>query len=136
MKFERRSNLSSLTYMNNERPLRFTDSYLTSTISTTSGLGSNYTTNTSGSSLTQTTPSPHRKMSSTSIVDVSELPELDHTDTSTNYMDYRLSKQCTNYFNRMHPQQLNYDDISNGQRPHGYFGNLIIIIFWHFIFQM
>lgn len=119
---ECRSNLSSLTYMNNERPLRFTDSYLTSTISTTSGLGSNYTTNTSGSSLTQTTPSPRRKTSSTSFVDVPELPEQDHSDTSTNYMDYRLSNQSTNYFNRMHPQS-NYDGTLNGQQAHGYFGN-------------
>lgn len=126
MKFERRSNLSSLTYMINDRPLRFTDSYLTSTISTTSGLGSNYTTNTSGSSLTQTTPSPRCKTSSTSFVDVPELPEQDHSDTSTNYMDYRLSNQSTNYFNRMHPQS-NYDDTLDGQRAHGHFGNFINI---------
>lgn len=70
--------------MNEEKPIRFTDSpqhYLNSTMSTTSGLGSNYTTNTSGvlsSSISggmgtqPPTPSPRRKSSLTSFTDVSE----------------------------------------------------------------
>lgn len=111
--------------MNNERPLRFTDSYLTSTISTTSGLGSNYTTNTSGSSITQTTPSPRRKTSATSFADVAEIPEQDANEQSAsgNYMDYRSPNQSTKYFNRMY-SQTNYaiDDNLAAQRNHGYFG--------------
>lgn len=109
--------------MNNDRPLRFTDSYLTSTISTTSGLGSNYTTNTSGSSMTQTTPSPRHKTSSTSFIEVAEIPEQDTNEQSGNYMDYRLSNQSTNYFNRPYPQ-ANYEDTMEAQRNHGYFGKI------------
>lgn len=124
-----RSNLSSLTGMNEERSLRFTDSYLTSTISTTSGLGSNYTTNTSGSSNTQNTPSPRRKTSSNSFVDVAEIPEHEANENPTpfynpgvgNYPDYRLSNQSTHYFNRI----PGVDDNLTAHRNYGYFGELI-----------
>jgi len=80
-----RPNLSTLTGEDQQRPIRFIDSpqnYLGSTISTTSGLGSNYTTNTSGMSSSVSciggggvvgggggtqppTPSPRRKLSIT-----------------------------------------------------------------------
>lgn len=112
--------------MNEERSLRFTDSYLTSTISTTSGLGSNYTTNTSGSSNTQNTPSPRRKTSSNSFVDVAELPEQESENPGSfynpavgNYSDYRLPNQPSHYFNRI----SNYgDDNFGAQRQYGYSG--------------
>lgn len=112
--------------MNEERSHRFTDPYLTSTISTTSGLGSNYT---SGSSNTQTTPSPRRKTSSNSFVDVSEIPEQERNDNSaafynaspSNYPDYRLANQSTHYFNRT-PNYINDDNLSSAQRNYGYFG--------------
>lgn len=123
-----RSNLASLTGMNEERSLRFTDSYLTSTISTTSGLGSNYTTNTSGSSNTHTTPSPRRKTSSNSFVDVAELPEQETNDNAAagfnpsigNYSDYRLPNQSTHYFNRV--PNYGIDDNLTAQRQYGYSG--------------
>lgn len=114
--------------MNEERSLRFTDSYLTSTISTTSGLGSNYTTNTSGSSNTQNTPSPRRKTSSNLFVDVAEMPEQETNDNSGacynptigHYADYRLPNQSTHYFNRI--RNYGADDNLTAQRHHGYFG--------------
>lgn len=80
-----RPTLSSLsTVAADDRPIRFTDSpqhyNMPSTMSTTSGLGSNYTTNTSTglsasiSCMTQPpTPSPRRKTSSTSFSEVEEL---------------------------------------------------------------
>lgn len=115
--------------MNEERSLRFTDSYLTSTISTTSGLGSNYTTNTSGSSNTQNTPSPRRKTGSNSFVNVAELPEQEanenpaalynHNAAVGNYPDYRLSNQ-THYFNRI--PNYGIDDNLGAHRNYGYFG--------------
>lgn len=116
--------------MNEERSLRFTDSYLTSTMSTTSGLGSNYmSTNTSGSSNTQTTPSPRRKTSSNSFVDVAEIPEQEanenpaalYNPSISNYADYRLPNQSSHYFNRM-PNYTNDDHSSAAQRNYGYFG--------------
>ncbi|XP_055692326.1 mitogen-activated protein kinase kinase kinase 11-like isoform X1 [Lutzomyia longipalpis] len=78
-----RPNLSNLG-MPDEKPMRFTDTsqhYLGSTMSTTSGLGSNYTTNTSGlsssiSGSTQPpTPSPRRKCSTSSFTECTELQE-------------------------------------------------------------
>lgn len=96
-----------------DRPIRFTDSpqhYLPSTMSTTSGLGSIYTTNTS--SIGQPpTPSPRRKTSASSF---SEVPEL-HYDQSNrtpiyipgNYVEYR-------------PSQVVEDVVQNHT---GYFGN-------------
>lgn len=116
--------------MNGERSLRFTDSYLTSTVSTTSGLGSNYTTNTSGSSNTQNTPSPRRKTSSNSFVEFADIPEQEANEHPTgfynpiaagNYSDYRHSnQQGTHYFNRT--PNYGADDSSAGHRNHGYFG--------------
>lgn len=123
-----RSNLSSLTG-NGERSLRFTDSYLTSTVSTTSGLGSNYTTNTSGSSNTQNTPSPRRKTSSNSFVEFADIPEQETNDnpnahyqpSAGNYADYRISaNHSSHYFNRI-PTYGN-DDNFGGHRNYGYFG--------------
>lgn len=106
--------------MNDERSLRFTDSYLTSTISTTSGLGSNYTTNTSGSSNTRNSPSPRRKTSSNSFVDVTEKQEATENPTAlyNPAIDYRLPSQCTHYFNRI----PGIDDNSQAHRNYGYSG--------------
>lgn len=104
-----RPNLSSVcTLPADDRPLRFTDSpqhyNIPSTMSTTSGLGSNYTTNTSTglsgsiSCMTQPpTPSPRRKASTTSFNEVAEL----HIDRDNHapiyipghYMDYRPHQQ-------------------------------------------
>lgn len=85
--------------MNDDRPLKFTDSYLTSTMSTTSGLGSNYTTNTSGSGTQPPTPSPRRKTSATSFGEIAEIQEHEGNynqgqmyDTA-NYGDYRHQAQ-------------------------------------------
>ncbi|XP_035896118.1 mitogen-activated protein kinase kinase kinase 11-like isoform X1 [Anopheles stephensi] len=67
-----------------ERALKYTDSpqhYLPSTMSTTSGLGSNYTPSGPSSSFSvgagtqPPTPSPRRKSSATSFMDYGELPE-------------------------------------------------------------
>lgn len=116
--------------MNEERSLRFTDSYLTSTISTTSGLGSNYTTNTSGSSNTQNTPSPRRKTGSNSFADVTEIPEQEANENPAaiynqnavggNYPDYRLTNQSTHYFNRI--PNYGVDDNLSSHQNYGYFG--------------
>ncbi|GAB0092990.1 hypothetical protein DMENIID0001_080420 [Sergentomyia squamirostris] len=79
-----RPNLSTFAMAPDEKPTRFTDTsqhYLGSTMSTTSGLGSNYTTNTSGlsssiSGSTQPpTPSPRRKCSTSSFTECAELQE-------------------------------------------------------------
>lgn len=94
-----RSNLSSITTMNDDRALKFTDSYLTSTMSTTSGLGSNYTTNTSGSGTQPPTPSPRRKTSATSFGEIVEMQEQEGNYNrgqiyeTANYGDYRHSSQ-------------------------------------------
>lgn len=85
-----------------DRPVRFTDSpqqYLPSTISTTSGLGSNYTTSgmsgSMGGSTQPPTPSPRRKTSSTSFSEVPELQQRERFDNRQpiyvpgNYVDYR-----------------------------------------------
>lgn len=128
-----RSNLSSLTGVNGERSLRFTDSYLTSTISTTSGLGSNYTTNTSGSSNTQNTPSPRRKTNSSSFVEFADIPEQEANENPHefykpgNYSDYRLSNQATHYFNRI--PNYGTDDNLAGHRNYGYFGKQFYRVF-------
>lgn len=117
--------------MVDERSLKFTDSYLTSTISTTSGLGSNYTTNTSGSSLTQpTTPSPRRQTSSSTFIEVADIPENEieenitqyFTPLSPNFSDYRTQNQpqTSHYFNRMQ----SYGNPS-GQGNNGYFSKYI-----------
>lgn len=119
--------------MNEERSLRFNicDSYLASTISTTSGLGSNYTTNTSGSSNTQNTPSPRRKTGSNSFVDVTEIPEQEASENPAalynqsqnavgNYSDYRFSNQSTHYFNRI--PNYGTEDGLLAHRNYGYFG--------------
>lgn len=127
-----RSNLSSITGMVDERSLKFTDSYLTSTISTTSGLGSNYTTNTSGSSLTQaTTPSPRHRTGSSTFIEVADIPENEieenisqyFTPLSPNFADYRTQNQpqTSHYFNRMQ----NYGNQS-GHRGNGYFSKFRI----------
>lgn len=78
-----------------DSPIRFTDSpqhYLPSTMSTTSGLGSNYTTNTSSMGQPPT-PSPRRKTSASSF---SEVPELQYDQNNRqpiyipgNYVEYR-----------------------------------------------
>lgn len=136
-----RSNLSTLTSMEDERPVKLTDSYLTSTISATSGLGSNYTTNTSGSGSTQLfTPSPRRKTSATSFSDVNELPENDLTENQistsvygpNNYFDCRLQSH-ENYFPYQNTTQTlnkyySNDDSTQSQRGTGYFGKLTIDI--------
>ncbi|XP_062714401.1 mitogen-activated protein kinase kinase kinase 11-like isoform X2 [Aedes albopictus] len=80
-----RTPLSSLSPRQDDRPLRFTDSpqhYIPSTMSTTSGLGSNYTPSGPSSSLSggvggtqPPTPSPRRKSSAASFIDYGELPE-------------------------------------------------------------
>lgn len=112
--------------MTDERPLRFTDSYLTSTISTTSGLGSNYTTNTSGSNTT-TTPSPRHKGDF-----VAEMPEQELNEeraqfygpSAGNYFDHRSPNPGpSHYFNR--PSNYAIDDNLAGNRNVGYFGKLI-----------
>ncbi|XP_055550615.1 mitogen-activated protein kinase kinase kinase 11-like isoform X1 [Wyeomyia smithii] len=81
---QNRTQLSSISPRQDDRPLRFTDSpqhYLPSTMSTTSGLGSNYTPSGPSSSLSggagtqPPTPSPRRKSSTTSFIDYGELPE-------------------------------------------------------------
>lgn len=98
-----------------DRPIRFTDSpqhYLPSTMSTTSGLGSNYTTNTS--SIGQPpTPSPRRKTSASSF---SEVPELHYDQKNRtpiyvpgNYVEYR-------------PSQVAEDVVENHT---GYFGKCV-----------
>lgn len=135
---ESRSNLSSLTATTDERPLRFTDSYLTSTISTTSGLGSNYTTNTSGSSNTQatTTPSPRHKTSATSFHEVAELPEQELNEehaqfygpAAGNYFDHRLANTGTSHYFKAQ----NYDDNLIGHRNVAYFGELFHCNAWRF----
>ncbi|XP_058821356.1 mitogen-activated protein kinase kinase kinase 11-like isoform X2 [Topomyia yanbarensis] len=79
-----RTPLSSLSPRQDDRQLRYTDSpqhYLPSTMSTTSGLGSNYTPSGPSSSLSggagtqPPTPSPRRKSSTASFIDYGELPE-------------------------------------------------------------
>lgn len=99
-----------------DRPIRFTDSpqhYLPSTMSTTSGLGSNYTTNTSsiGGRTQPPTPSPRRKTSTSSF---SEVPELQYDQNNRapiyvpgNYVEYR-------------PNQVAEEVVHNHI---GYFGN-------------
>lgn len=94
-----------------DRPIRFTDSpqhYLPSTMSTTSGLGSNYTTSSIGGQ--PPTPSPRRKTSASSF---SEVPELHYDQNNRtpiyvpgNYVEYRPSHE---------------DVVSNHG---GYFGNV------------
>lgn len=67
--------LNFFSTMPDDRPYKFTESPqhgLTSTLSTTSGLGSNFT-NTSGMTLPPT-PSPRRKLSMASL---NETPEMD-----------------------------------------------------------
>lgn len=123
--------------MNGDRSLRFTDSYLTSTVSTTSGLGSNYTTNTSGSSNTQNTPSPRRKTSSNSFVEFADIPEQETNEHPSgfynpaaaigNYPDYRFSNQSSHYFNRI--PNYGADDNSAGHRNYGYFGKFQNYVF-------
>lgn len=104
-------------------PVRFTDSpqhYLPSTLSTTSGLGSNYTTSgmsgSMGGSTQPPTPSPRRKTSSTSLSEVPELQQqrerLDNRQPiyiPGNYIDYRSHQEV----------------IEHIQNPGGYFGKFI-----------
>lgn len=137
-----RSNLSSMATMADDRSLKFTDSYLTSTISTTSGLGSNYTTNTSGSGSTQPpTPSPRRKTSSTSFKELVELPE-----TEPNESRAPMYSPCREY-NNLHqtqaygmrnqpiPQHQLYanDDNLARHRNFGYFGKRFAADFFVFV---
>lgn len=129
-----RSNLSSMATMADDRSLKFTDSYLTSTISTTSGLGSNYTTNTSGSGSTQPpTPSPRRKTSSTSFKDLVELPETEPNDNrKPAYVTSReYNSQHTQPYGSMrqppsqqHQLYANDDNLAR-HRNFGYFGKRI-----------
>lgn len=131
-----RSNLSSMATMADDRSLKFTDSYLTSTISTTSGLGSNYTTNTSGSGSTQPpTPSPRRKTSSTSFKELVELPETEPNDSRVpayiSSRDY-ISPQTQQYgvhqqSSQTHQLYANDDNLAR-HRNFGYFGNGILSI--------
>lgn len=115
-----RSNLSVMqqSMTADDRPVRFTDSpqhYLPSTMSTTSGLGSNYTTSgmsgSMGGSTQPPTPSPRRKTSSTSFSEVPELQQRERLDNRQpiyvpgNYVDYR-------------PHQV----IEEVQNPAAYFG--------------
>ncbi|KAL9698782.1 hypothetical protein quinque_002223 [Culex quinquefasciatus] len=109
-----------------DRPLRFTDSpqhYLPSMMSTTSGLGSNYTPSGPSSSLSgggggggsgtqPPTPSPRRKSSTTSFIEYGELPE-EHESRAGLYIpgDY------VNY-----PQQNNAGLYTAGSSA-GYFGS-------------
>lgn len=110
--------------MNDEKPIRFTDSpqhYLNSTMSTTSGLGSNYTTNTSGilsSSISgglgtqPPTPSPRRKSSLTSFTDVSDMNQ----DRDSRVGGIYVPGDYTKY---------------QGEAQHGgYFGELMIFIIY------
>lgn len=127
--------------MADDRSLKFTDSYLTSTISTTSGLGSNYTTNTSGSGSTQPpTPSPRRKTSSTSFKELAELPESEPSDSrapayipgrdysSQQTQDYGMRPQAT----QPHQLYANDDNLAR-HRNIGYFGrNIFVRILSHF----
>lgn len=115
--------------MADDRPLKFTDSYLTSTISTTSGLGSNYTTHTSGSgSILPQTPSPRRKTSSTSFSEVAELQEAELNDNRApmyapeKYFDYRVPSN--QYVNRK--PNYSIDDSLPSNRNVGYFGKFDI----------
>ncbi|XP_038120224.1 mitogen-activated protein kinase kinase kinase 11 isoform X2 [Culex quinquefasciatus] len=121
-----RTPLSSLSPRQDDRPLRFTDSpqhYLPSMMSTTSGLGSNYTPSGPSSSLSgggggggsgtqPPTPSPRRKSSTTSFIEYGELPE-EHESRAGLYIpgDY------VNY-----PQQNNAGLYTAGSSA-GYFGS-------------
>ncbi|XP_021708910.1 mitogen-activated protein kinase kinase kinase 11 isoform X3 [Aedes aegypti] len=106
-----RTPLSSLSPRQDDRPLRFADSpqhYIPSTMSTTSGLGSNYTPSGPSSSLSggvggtqPPTPSPRRKSSAASFIDYGELPEEQESRTGlyvpgdyVNY-PYQGSNMCT-----------------------------------------
>lgn len=111
-----RPTLSSLAQqMTDDKPLRFTDSpqyYLNSNMSTTSGLGSNYTTNTStglssslsGGTNQQMTPSPRRKSSCTSFTnDIPELSEdlsRDRRYVLNDYHNFRPNVHHAGYFGK------------------------------------
>ncbi|XP_053671907.1 mitogen-activated protein kinase kinase kinase 10 [Anopheles nili] len=80
----RKAHAQSTSPRQDERTLKYTDSpqhYLPSTMSTTSGLGSNYTPSGPSSSFSvgagtqPPTPSPRRKSSATSFMDYGDLPE-------------------------------------------------------------
>uniref|UniRef100_A0A182QBG0 mitogen-activated protein kinase kinase kinase n=1 Tax=Anopheles farauti TaxID=69004 RepID=A0A182QBG0_9DIPT len=80
----RKAQAQSTSPRQDERALKYTDSpqhYLPSTMSTTSGLGSNYTPSGPSSSFSvgagtqPPTPSPRRKSSATSFIDYGDLPE-------------------------------------------------------------
>uniref|UniRef100_A0AAG5CYL0 mitogen-activated protein kinase kinase kinase n=1 Tax=Anopheles atroparvus TaxID=41427 RepID=A0AAG5CYL0_ANOAO len=80
----RKMHTQSTSPRQDERALKYTDSpqhYLPSTMSTTSGLGSNYTPSGPSSSFSvgagtqPPTPSPRRKSSATSFMDYGDLPE-------------------------------------------------------------
>ncbi|XP_058455589.1 mitogen-activated protein kinase kinase kinase 11 isoform X2 [Malaya genurostris] len=115
-----RTPLSSLSPRQDDRPLRYTDSpqhYLPSTMSTTSGLGSNYTPSGPSSSLSggagtqPPTPSPRRKSSTASFIDYGELPEEQESRAGL-----YVPGDYTNY-----PQQ-NSSMITTGTNA-GYFGS-------------
>lgn len=117
-----RSALPSFTTLPDDRPLRFADSPqhgLTSTISTTSGLGSNYT-NTSGITLPPT-PSPRRKLSMGSFNEMAELESNQEKGHSPYFYTGR-------HFNYCEPVQSDFrrnyahDDYVPFNRDVGYFG--------------
>lgn len=100
--------------MPDEKPIRFTDSpqhYLASTLSTTSGLGSNYTTNTCSSISATTqppTPSPRRKSSGASFTELSDIQERENRTgiyVPGDYVSYQQQHA-----------------VQGGPSPGGYFG--------------
>ncbi|XP_055612330.1 mitogen-activated protein kinase kinase kinase 11-like isoform X2 [Uranotaenia lowii] len=110
-----------------ERPLRFTDSpqhYLPSTMSTTSGLGSNYTPSGPSSSLSggcvgtqPPTPSPRRKSSTTSFIDYCELPEEEEETKAGLYVP-----ECGEYEN-FPLQHFQSNALVSTRENAGYFGS-------------
>lgn len=103
--------------MNDDKPLKFTDSYLTSTMSTTSGLGSNYTTNTSGSGTQPPTPSPRRKTSATSFGEIVEMQEHEG-----NYNRSQIYEQANYGDYRSPTQHYGIDDNPPSDQRSAYFG--------------
>lgn len=130
--------------MTDERPLKITDAYLPSTMSATSGLGSNYTTNTSGSGSTQLfTPSPRRKASPTSFSDVNEVPETEfdidapsHGRAHANYSEFRsppTEHYRSYHVSPMHRTQMytanvaaSIDEALLHRETSGYFGECFV----------
>lgn len=108
--------------MADDRPLRFTDSPqhgLTSTMSTTSGLGSNYT-NTSGITLPPT-PSPRRKLSTASFNEMAEMQPAHDNRTAS----YYTGKYLNNYREPLQTEPMHRNYMPEDYVPTndaGYFG--------------